>query len=220
MRRTLLSSFILLLLATAAYADDAMSFSVSGEPSGSMTAVRLRLGPGVTKAVRVYGHPSGRLLAAYANSDGAVSQSAWFKEQFKDRQKGRPFPLASFPFAEGRQIVVQGEGAAANDTGLRIMVYGRWPTPGAQNGVQERDGEFIVATSPRKFGFTITQRLLTEICCGDRDEDGKACDGWDCEECGTTQTLSCCYEESPPHCNYCGQVTAGCNSVCPMCPTG
>lgn len=155
-----------------------LGVSLTGYPSPEMMRVELKLGEGVTKAVRVYALPSNKLLAVYTNSAGPepVERSEWFLRTFPPATRAIRFPAASYPFEKGRTVTISTERPEPSDTAIAVHVYGLWPSPDVPNEVVERDGVFTVRTNPANFSVTVTQTLDdTQICCGPGTEIDGSC---------------------------------------------
>ena len=203
-------------LVAQAQPEPELSLRVEGEVRQLMN-LSVELGQGVTKAVRIYSQPSGRLLGVFTHDDGhePFSRSAWFQEKFPAEARGNRFPAASFPFAPGAKITLQSLPAPATDYAIDVHVYGLWPTGNAAAPFEEREDKFTVATNSQKFKFKIKRlTTMTQLCCG--GEDGGEC-GRVCVECTSNQSMSCCWD-TDSECGWCGRITASCKRlICSTC---
>jgi hypothetical protein len=214
--------FFVLFVAVASVAASAAdkpepSLSLNGYPSQDRMRLKLTLGPGVTRAVRVYSLPSKTLLGVFTNSDGPepVERSEWFKSTFPADQRGQRFPAAAFEFERGRSVTLSTDRPDPNDNAVAVYVYGLWPNASAANGVDEREDLFTVNTNAQNFRFTIS-RLDddTRLCCGDDSYPEGGCKRH-CTTCKNNLDLTCC-TETDQACGWCGKTKAQC-SVCQHC---
>ena len=206
---------LIAMAAPAAESSPELSLSLSGWQSPERMRLKLTLGSGITKAVRVYALPSRKLIGVYSNAEGDVERSEWFRRTFPPDSRPARFPAASFEFEPGSSVTLSTDRPEPSDRAIAIHVYGLWPTPGAPGGVEERDDIFTVHTNPQEFRFRIVRTMNeTNLCCGDANYPEGSCKR-DCTSCRDNQSLSCC-SETDQACGWCGKTVAQCN-LCSMC---
>lgn len=150
---------VMAVAASAAEKAPELSLSLEGWPSPQFMRLRLTLGSGISKAVRVHALPSGKLIGVYSNAEGDVERSDWFRRTFPRELRGERFPAASFPFKPGATVTLSTERPEPTDSAIAVHVYGLWPTAGAPGGVEEREDTFTVTTNPQEFRFRIVRTM-------------------------------------------------------------
>lgn len=198
-------------VAAAQQSTPAMTLTITGqEQAPDLVMTTLTLGPGITRAVRLYSEPSHTLVGVAVDSRLVpnATQSDWWAMYVGSTALPRRTPLLSTEFREGKQVAFQSGGRPERDRYLAVYVWGIYPDG------EERDDLFKRIIVPKNFSITISKfgPLDTLTCCGAQNCTG--CQDGGTVSCKPWDIPSCCLETTQ-ECGQCGKLRA----VCGFCPT-
>jgi hypothetical protein len=212
----------------------AVQVGLTGEAQDGLLHIQARIGPGITRAIRVHSQPSNTLLAMYVNADDpAAVGTSWVDGILSDvARSATQGNVATVSFRAGADPVVTTIAPPAIDSYLRIWISGSWMD---EDGVvREQERSFDVTTNLASFRFNFILRLeprdgpnviegqplgrgmtrfiaFTTVCCGDEND----CLGQACASCSSQQY--CCGKYTGSGCDWCTTSYITCSLQCSPC---